>query len=201
VSSLPLGPLLITAATIFVAELGDKTLFTVLILSSRGSPLWVGLGAAAAFVVQSCIAVTGGRLLAFLPALAVRLVTAGLFAVFGLILLFKKEEEEEHTQHGGRGPFLAAFVLVFVAEWGDMTQIGTATLVARFGEPMAVFVGAVLGLWAGTVVAVLVGWLIGTRFPVSRIRLVAGVIFLLVAVGTLFAPTLRPHLPHFLQSI
>jgi putative Ca2+/H+ antiporter (TMEM165/GDT1 family) len=175
-----LAPLLTTFALIFVAELGDKTLYTVLMLSAR-HPAWpVLIGACGAFVVQGGIALVLGTLLSRLPHAAIGWLTAAVFVGFGLLLLFKDEKEDPHATEGkgGRRVALTAFTMVFIAEWGDATQIGTAALVAQTGAPAQVFIGATFGLWAGTVLAVVVGRLAGRRLPVKLLRRVAGLLFI-----------------------
>jgi putative Ca2+/H+ antiporter (TMEM165/GDT1 family) len=174
---------------VFFAELGDKTLYTVLVLATRGRWLAVLLGGWAAFVVQGGIAVGLGSLLARLPAAGIRWATAIVFLACGLWLLIKKEDEEEEEIEQ-KPTFLretvGAFVLVFIAEFGDATQIGSAAMVARFKQPFLVFAGATLGLWLGTVLAVVVGRLIGKRLPARLLRRAAGVLFCVFAVLSLW---------------
>jgi Ca2+/H+ antiporter, TMEM165/GDT1 family len=171
---------------IFVAELGDKTLLTVLLLASRYRALPVFLGGCLAFLLQGVVAVAFGQVFAFLPRNWIRIGSALLFAGFGLWLLFVPEKEVDPTAPGSaRGPFGTTFGLVFLAEWGDMSQIMTAALVAdhsaelgRVPAASAVFGGATLGLWSGTALAVLLGRLAGTRLPRKTVRRVAGVAFI-----------------------
>ena len=181
-----LGPLITTFLLIFVAELGDKTLYTVFILSAR-NPAWpVFIGACAAFVVQGIIALALGTLLTFLPHVVIGWLTAAVFVIFGLLLLFKSEKQEEDGTPASSGIRLAltTFTLVFLAEWGDATQIGTATLVAETGAPLQVFLGATLGLWVGTGLAVLLGKMLGKRIPAKALRRVAGGLFVVFGVWT-----------------
>jgi Ca2+/H+ antiporter, TMEM165/GDT1 family len=180
-----LAPLLTTFVLIFVAELGDKTLYTVLILSARNPPWPVFIGASAAFVVQGAVALLLGSLLAFLPHAVVGWLTALVFVGFGLLLLLKDEKEDASAEvaTAGRKVGVTAFLMVFIAEWGDATQIGTATLVAETGAPAQVFIGATLALWAGTALAVILGRLAGTRMPAKLLRRVAGVLFVLFGVA------------------
>ncbi len=178
---------------IFIAELGDKTLLTVLLLSTRYRPVPIFLGAAAAFLVHTTIAVAFGQVFAFLPHLWVQWASAALFAIFGLLLLVRgTEEPDAKTQDAAAGrPFATAFAFIFLAEWGDMTQILTATLVAkassslgRLPGSLAIFAGATGGLWLGTLLAVIVGTTIGKRLPERGVRIVAGLCFLLFAALT-----------------
>jgi putative Ca2+/H+ antiporter (TMEM165/GDT1 family) len=182
-----LSPFFTTFALIFVAELADKTLYTVLILAARNPPWPVLLGACAAFVVQSAVALFLGSLLSLLPHVAVAWLTAVVFVGFGLLLLLREEKDDSSSEvaKGGRKVAAAAFLMVFIAEWGDATQIGTATLVAETGAPFQVFIGATLALWVGTAIAVILGRLAGARLPMKLLRRVAGVLF--IAFGVLSA--------------
>jgi len=173
-------PLLTSLALIFLAELGDKTLYTVLLLSARYQALPVLVGACTAFVAQGAIAVGLGSILALLPARAVQWVTAAVFLFFGLMLLFKEEKESDLSAEKTiptHRTALTTFGLIFAAEWGDATQVGSAALVARFRAPFQVFIGATLGLWLGTVLAVVVGRWLGPRLPGRALRKAAGLLF------------------------
>jgi putative Ca2+/H+ antiporter (TMEM165/GDT1 family) len=178
---------------IFVAELGDKTLFMVLLLSARYPPVKVFLGAALAFLLHAAIAVGLGQILAFMPHAIVKYGSAALFLFFGVMLLVRAGESssDEKVAEGQRTPVWTSFLFIFIAEWGDMTQILSAALVAdhsqalgRWGASLAVFAGAVLGLWLGTALAAFVGHTAGKWIPEKWVRRVAGVCFLGVAVYT-----------------
>lgn len=177
--------LLTTFALIFLAELPDKTLYTVLLLASRGRAVPVLLGAWAAFLVHGLIAVALGALFARLAPRAVGWTAAVLFFAFGLFLLLRREQDEEAAPEA-KPPahlFFSSFAMVFAAEWGDATQIGTAALVARSpAQRWVVFAGATLALWAGTVLAVTLGRFVGERMPKLLLRRAAGVLFCLFGV-------------------
>ncbi len=178
------GPLAVTFGLIFIAELGDKTLLATLLLATRYSAAPVLLGAWAGFAVQTGIALVGGERFALLPAAVVRWGTVALFAAFGVTALRGAEEDEEEEEHAGRGPFAITFLTVFIAEWGDATQIGTMALVARFRAPVQVGLGAMLGLWAGAAVAVFAGKQLGDRISPRTLRRIGGALFLVFAVAT-----------------
>jgi putative Ca2+/H+ antiporter (TMEM165/GDT1 family) len=101
----------------------------------------------------------------------------------------KKEEAEDRVPDGSatspRKVFAQAFSMVFMAEWGDATQIGSATLVAELQQPMLVFAGAMLGLWASAAVAVIVGRGLGRKIPARVLRIAAGILFCGFAVYTI----------------
>jgi putative Ca2+/H+ antiporter (TMEM165/GDT1 family) len=179
-----------TFVVIFLGELPDKTMFASLVLASRGRPLAVWFGAAAAFTVHVLIAVTAGGLLALAPQRVVDLIAAVLFAG-GAVYAFRDTGEEEAEKGleaaqvaGARRTALTAFVVIFVAEWGDLTQILTANLAARNHDPLSVGVGAVLALWSVAALAVL-GSRFLARLPMTVIRRVTGTVLAVLAVISL----------------
>jgi Ca2+/H+ antiporter, TMEM165/GDT1 family len=180
---------------IFLGELPDKSMFASLLLASRGRPLAVWVGTAAGFAVHVVIAVAAGGLLSLVPHRAVNAVVAVLFAL-GAYLAFRPEDEQEEDEElaeaadaaarttgpgSPRAVALTAFTVTFVAEWGDLTQILTASLAARYHDPVSVGVGAVAGLWAVAALAVLAGRQL-TRVPARLIRRLTGGILVVLAV-------------------
>ncbi len=186
----------IAFAVMFLAELPDKSMVASLVLATRYPAGIVWTGAAAAFAVQMAIAVTAGQLLALLPGHVVNAVTAGLF-VAGAIYLgytsFRKPGRDEAAA-GGHWPRSAslwrgagtAFAVIFIAEWGDVTQIATANLAARY-NPALVFTGATLGLWAAAGVAVVVGAKSLSIIPMAWVSRIAGTILLALGIYSAIA--------------
>lgn len=180
----------------FLAELPDKSMFASLVLSTRYRPSWVWAGAAAAFAAQMAIAVTAGRLLALLPHRVVDAVVACLFlagSAYLWVASFRPEHREsaDAARQGGRAPTFwqvagASFGVVFLAEWGDITQLTTANLAARY-DPLLVFAGATLGLWAVAAVAVSVGAKSLQLIPMTWIRRITATIMLGLGVYTALA--------------
>jgi putative Ca2+/H+ antiporter (TMEM165/GDT1 family) len=170
---------------IFVAELPDKTAYTVLLLATRKKPLPVLIGSWLAFFAQNLVALALGSLLARMSPRIVRWVAAAVFLVFGLLLLLRKERaESEDAAQSQHRALVQSFLLVFAAEIGDATQIGTAALVARLGERWSVFIGSTLALWAVAALAVTIGNRVGTRLPKRALRKAAGVVFIAFAAGS-----------------
>jgi Ca2+/H+ antiporter, TMEM165/GDT1 family len=177
----------------FLAELPDKSMFASLVLGTRYRPSWVWAGVAAAFAVHMAIAVTAGRLLALLPHRPLDLVVAALFvagSAYLWVTSFRPEHREgaDAARQGGRTPsFLrvagASFGVVFLAEWGDITQLTTANLAARY-DPFLVFAGATLGLWAVAAIAVSVGAKSLQLIPMTWIRRITATIMLGLGVYT-----------------
>jgi putative Ca2+/H+ antiporter (TMEM165/GDT1 family) len=147
---------------IFVAELPDKTALASLVLATRHKPLPVFLGACLALTVQSLVAVAAGQALSLLPPRTVH-VLSGLVFLGSAVAMWRRSSEAEGTteERDGDSGLLRVigkvFVIVFVAEWGDLTQFGTAALAAHYRAPLAVFLGSALALWSVVAVAVFLG--------------------------------------------
>lgn len=192
--------LLIAFVAIVPVELPDKTFVATLVLSTRYPALPTWLGVVAAFGVQCAIAVLAGTLLAKLPAQPVQLVAAGLFAVGAFVLArgarnADKEEREAEEEFAAKAvepkkgwrAFGASFLVLFTAEWGDLSQFLLAGLVAS-GRPMLpTFLGGWLGLATVSGMAVLLGrWLL-KRVRLSLIRYVGAGVCAVLATVTLIS--------------
>ncbi len=196
-----LGVSVVAFALIFPAELPDKTFIATLVLSTRYRRLPVWLGVIAAFAVQCAIAVAAGGLLALLPGRLVLGVTFLLFAAGSVLLLvsgFRARpqedavaEEEEELENlparvdSGWRIWATSFVVLFTAEWGDLSQIFTAGMAARTGDPVSVFIGAWLALVTVAAIAVLIGGWLQQHVALWRIRIVSGLVLAALAVWTL----------------
>jgi putative Ca2+/H+ antiporter (TMEM165/GDT1 family) len=147
---------------IFLGELPDKTMFASLVLGTRGRPRAVWVGAAAAFLVHVVIATTiGVGLFHVVPHRALEGFVAALFLAGAWFALREDSDEEvalvgrETMTH--RQTAVAAFVVIFIAEWGDLTQILTANLAAHYHSALSVGLGALLALWLVALIAVIGG--------------------------------------------
>jgi putative Ca2+/H+ antiporter (TMEM165/GDT1 family) len=195
-----MSPSLSEAAATFLAvlpaELPDKTILATLILSSRYRPGYVLAGAAAGFLVQVVIGVAAGGALSLLPHRPVEGAAAAAFAV-GAILLWRQKEEKNPDADDEGGPdgmrdgfwpvFGTSFAVVFLAEFGDLTQFMTVSLAARFHNPIAVGVGATLALWTAAGLAALVGWRLLKLIPLRWLTRGAAVVMVLLAGTSLYA--------------
>ncbi len=177
-----LGLVLGVFALVFVAELPDKTMIATLIMGSRYRPVLVWIGATAAFAVHVTIAVLAGRLLALLPHRWVEIVTAVLFAGGAAYLLFVPETQREEKGSAeverapvGLRPIATAFVVIFVGEFGDLTQILTANLAAKYHDPWSVFVGAFAALASVAAVGAFGGRALLRVLPLTVIRRAGGI--------------------------
>jgi putative Ca2+/H+ antiporter (TMEM165/GDT1 family) len=181
----------IAFGAVLLVELPDKTLVATLVLSTKYRPRPVLVGVACAFAIQCVIAVTFGGLLHLLPHRLLEVIVAVLFA-FGAFLLFREsrsedeDEEDDATPDGAglsnRRVFAISFGVLFAAEWGDASQLATAGLVAHYGQPVAIGLGAFLALVGVAGLAAALGKVILRRVPLTLIHQLAALLFAAFAV-------------------
>jgi Ca2+/H+ antiporter, TMEM165/GDT1 family len=191
-----LGVIAIAFGAIFVVELPDKTFIAALVLSTRyrAWAVWVGVGLA--FLVQTMIACTVGGLVTLLPHRVVEVVAGLIFLVGGVLLLreaptadaHEAETEEEYaakasSPRSGLAAVGASFLVLFAAEWGDLSQLLTISLVGRYHDAVSVFAGAWAALLVVSGLAVVAGRFLLRHLRLSTIHYVgSAVCFLLAAV-------------------
>jgi putative Ca2+/H+ antiporter (TMEM165/GDT1 family) len=195
--------LLVTVfAVTFVAELPDKSLVASLVLGTRYRPAYVWLGVAAAFALHVALSLGAGGLLTLAPKSVIDFVTAGLF-LGGAIWMLRSASDDENepgpdaARMGAPPPgllqvFTTSFTVVFIGEWGDITQITTANFVARYNDPLIIGVAALAALSTVSALAVFGGAKLLQRVPMRWVRLVGavaltglGIYSLVKAVGSL----------------
>ena len=192
-----LGVLFGVAAVIFLAELPDKSMFASLVLGTRYRALYVWIGVASAFLVHVVIAVSAGSVLHLLPHRLVEAVVAVLFLLGAALVLFTHEDDEteegaEHEADGlaaapsFRRVFLTSFTVIFIGEWGDITQIATANYAAKY-DPVTVAIGAVLGLWLVSGLGVTVGAKLLGYVPVLLLKRITALILVVFGVVSAIA--------------
>lgn len=186
--------MLTTFGVVFLAELPDKTAIASLILGTRYRPSWVFAGVAAAFTVHVALAVAAGSLLSLIPHRPLQAIVAVLF-LLGAVLMLRSHGREEGEEEAEESPELeenagfakvawVSFGVIMVAEFGDLTQIVTANLAAKYGDALAVGIGATLGLWAVALLAILGGRGLLKVLPLHVIvRVAAAVMVILAAVS------------------
>lgn len=174
-----LAAIALTFGAIFLVELPDKTFLATLVLATRYRPVLVWIGVGLAFAVQTTVAVLLGHAVSFLPETVVQSAAAVMFLI-GALLLFRESRahrREAEADDGaefvekakpatGIGAVVASFLVLFAAEWGDLSQLLTISLVARYQAPFEVWLGALGALLAVSGLAVLAG-----RWLMQRIRL------------------------------
>ncbi|MET7784131.1 TMEM165/GDT1 family protein [Streptomyces mirabilis] len=177
---------------VFLAELPDKTALAGLVLGTRYRASYVFVGVAAAFAVHVALAVAAGSVLTLLPQQIVHAITGVLFLAGAAVLLLKKggADGDEEIRDPANQSFWkvsgAGFMLILVAEFGDLTQIMTANLAARYDDPLSVGLGAVLALWAVAGLGIVGGKALMKRVPLELITKVAAMLMLALGVWSLY---------------
>ena len=188
---------LVAFVAIVPVELPDKTFVATLVLSTKYRALPVYLGVLVAFGVQCLIAVLAGTLIAQLPRQPVEFVAAALFAIGAVVLVrgarqetSEADAEQEYAgkladPRSGWRAAVASFLILFTAEWGDLSQLLTAGLVASGRPAVPVFLGAWAGLALVSGMAILLGrWLL-KRVKLSLVRYVGAAVCTILATLTL----------------
>ncbi|MDT7844664.1 TMEM165/GDT1 family protein [Streptomyces justiciae] len=175
---------------VFLAELPDKTALAGLVLGTRYRASYVFAGVAAAFALHVALAVAAGSVLTLLPQQIVHVITGVLFLGGAAVLLRNKDEDDEEICKPENQSFWkvagAGFMLILVAEFGDLTQIMTANLAARYDDPLSVGLGAVLALWAVAGLGIVGGKALMKRVPLALITKIAAVLMLGLGVWSLW---------------
>ena len=186
-SALALGNWLSSAGATFVlialAEFGDKSQLVCMTLAARHRGVPVVFGAVTAFAILNLLAVLfGAAVAAWLPDWLITLAVAALFTVFGINALRYQDAIEDETveEKPGHSIFATTFLLIFLAEFGDKTQIAVAGM-SSTTSITAVWIGATLALTATSVLAVIAGRNFLHRLPLVWIHRISGAFFLLLA--------------------
>lgn len=182
-----LAVLLGTFGATFVAELPDKTMVASLLLATEGRPLAVWAGAMVGFAVQVALSVALGVLFVhLLPPQVLDGAAAALFLA-GAVWAFagrnaRSEQVEARRALGSARTVLTAAVVIFVAEWGDLTQLVIVDLAARSSQPLAVALGAIAALGTVAALATTLGARFLGRLSVATLRTVMAVVLLGLAI-------------------
>lgn len=187
-----MGSLIKAFLTVFPAELPDKTMFATIVLVTRfRRPLWVWVGVVSAFVIHVVVAVAAGSLLGKLPDEVVSGVVLVLFAAGSAMLIraARSAAEQEGVDIESEMPTIwktvvGSFGVILVAEWGDLTQLATASLAARSGEPLYTAIGAWLALASVGAIAATFGRQLVAKVPIHRVNYVGAAVFAALAIWT-----------------
>jgi hypothetical protein len=184
-----------TFGLIFLAELPDKTALAALVLATRFRARDVVLGAGLAFTIQTIVGVAAGSVLTLLPVMPIRVASGVGFLIFAY-LAYKRASEKEAKEEtagirAGNPAWLASFLVIFAAEWGDLTQLATAALVAQTRQPLSVGIGALLALWAVTLIAAYSGSRLARLVKPKLLNQISAVLFAVIGVAIIVTAILR----------
>lgn len=172
-------PLILTS----LAELGDKTQVSILLLSSETKRHFhLLLGAVFAFLIVDGVAVLmGSWFINIVPTIFVRILSGIVFLIFGMLLLREKEVKKENKSYF-KSSFLSGFILIFLTEWGDKTQITSGLLATKY-RPIMVLIGTMIAVTFLSIIEIYLGKLMGNRFNRKIVTRVAGIVFILMGLS------------------
>jgi putative Ca2+/H+ antiporter (TMEM165/GDT1 family) len=179
-----LDEILIPLLAVGLAEMGDKTQLSILLLSSRTKEYAKLLtGVMLAFLLADGFAIlVGSWVTNVIPDHLVKLISGAVFILFGVMILRGDSKEDEESNLSGKNALISGFSMIFLSEWGDKTQIASALFATEF-NPMMVFIGVMAALLILSVMAIYLGKFLAGRIDRSLITRVAGVIFLLIGLS------------------
>lgn len=172
--------------TIFVAEFGDKTQLVSLTMACRYPPLQVLAGAMTALALVLGLAVgVGGLLAAAVPHSLIALISGLVFIVIGIFSFLRRKRPQQECS--GRAGFLQTMIMVFIAEFGDKTQLAAMLLAAGFGYPLAVFGGAMAAMLLNHLLAIYLGSRFISRLDPVLLASAAAVLFVIIGLVMIVA--------------
>lgn len=180
-----LEDILIPMTAVGLAELGDKTQLTVLCLASKTKKhLELLLGIMLAFVIADGLAIMLGNFITmYIPIHYIKIISGAIFILFGILTLMSKKQEEAACDL--KQPFASGFLLIFISEIGDKTQIASGLFATKF-DPLMVFIGVISALTILSVMTIYLGKFVALKVNKKVISNIAGVVFILVGIFCLF---------------
>ena len=177
---------LVSAAIIFVAELGDKSQLVALWFATRFR-WWVVLGGVtrATLVVHLGSVAIGRAFDELLPEQFVLMAVGVSFFVFAAWSVRGDQFKPSAPDSVGVsliGAFGLVAVSFFAAELGDKTQLATVSLAGTTTQVIGVWLGSTVGMVLADALAIGVGLIAGTRLPHRAIAAGAAVTFVVFGV-------------------
>lgn len=179
---------IISATTVALAEIGDKTQLLSLMLASRyHRPIPIILAIFLATIANHSLAAWLGVEVAdyLSPDILKWVVVVSFLAMAGWVLIPDKVDDDEKLV--SKSPFVASFIAFFIAEVGDKTQIATSILGAQFAQGLEwVVLGTTVGMLVANVPVVIIGKLSADKLPLALIRKITALLFVALAAGSAF---------------
>ncbi|MBA7529262.1 putative manganese exporter [subsurface metagenome] len=175
--------ILIPLIMIGLAEFGDKTQLSIFLLSSKTKKhLPLLLGIMLAFLIVDGVAVLiGSWIINIVPIRLLKIFSGIIFIIFGVLILRDKAVNGESRLYS-RNSFLSGFVLIFITEWGDKTQIASGIFATKY-NPLMVLIGAMTALTLLSVVAIYLGRFVSNKVDKKVVTKIAGTVFILIGIS------------------
>ena len=180
-----LQEILIPLVVVGLAELGDKTQLALLLSASKTEKhLHLFLGAMLAFLVVDGTAIVAGDWVASIATdNSVKILSGALFILFGLLTLISgNQKEDTKSKYHFKNQIYSGFILIFVSEWGDKTQIATGLFATRYNDLM-VLVGVMMALSLLSIISIYLGKFISDKMNRDTLAKIAGLSFILMGVA------------------
>ena len=179
--------LLTSTLSVAIAEIGDKTQLLALLLICRFRKPWpIIAGMLVATLLNHAGAAWIGEFISsWMDPKVMTWLVAGAFIAMAVWILVPDKMDDEESSLDKYGPFMATFVLFFIAEIGDKTQIATVLLAAKYDSLVQVITGTTLGMMLANVPVVLIGKLGADKLPLKGIRIACAILFVGLGVSTL----------------
>ncbi len=183
-----LNEILIPLVAVGLAEMGDKTQLSVLLLSSRTKDyLQLLSGVMLAFLLADGFAIlVGSWVTSVVPVHLVKLISGAVFILFGIMILKGEDSEDNKGSLSTESAFVSGFSMIFLSEWGDKTQIASALFATEY-NPGMVFIGVMAALLLLSIMAIWLGRFLSGRVDRKVITKVAGAVFLLIGLSFLLS--------------
>jgi len=183
---------LIPMAVVGLAELGDKTQLSIFLLSSRTEErLRLLLGTVLAFAIVDGIAVAFASYIANVTSINwLKIGSGAVFLTLGIFMLRNSiKPRDGEAMEGGKfhfdDPLLSGFMLIFMTEWGDKTQISSAAFAIRYNASM-VFIGTMVALTLSSIAAIYLGRLVSSKVDRALMDRIAGIAFIAIGASMAF---------------
>lgn len=180
-----LDEILVPMLAIGLAEMGDKTQLSVLLLSSRTRQhVQLLAGIMLAFLLVDGFAIlVGSWVTNIIPIHLVKLISGAVFILFGILTLKgNNNEQEEESNLSPKNALLSGFSIIFLSEWGDKTQIASALFATEYNSWM-VFIGVMAALLILSTMAIYLGKFIAGRIDRKTLTKIAGAVFMLIGLS------------------
>jgi putative Ca2+/H+ antiporter (TMEM165/GDT1 family) len=181
---------LLSTGIVALAEMGDKTQLLALLLAARfRKPVPILIAILLATIINHGVSAALGQwVTTVVPEIVLLWVLALGFIAMAAWMLIPDElgdETDSINKWQKYGVFGATFVLFFLAEIGDKTQIATVALAARFDSLFWVMAGTTLGMMIANAPAVFAGNKLAHKLPIALIHKIGAAVFLVIGVSAL----------------
>jgi putative Ca2+/H+ antiporter (TMEM165/GDT1 family) len=179
---MPIQALMSAFGFVFITEIGDKTMLTTMCLSAQyRRPTIILLASMSALAIASAVAVIAGFILAVaIPIELILYVSGVLFVIMGIHTLVRNDPEPDDCKQPTT--FMSMLSLVLFSELGDKSQIAILALAVQSSFPILIFLGAMAGFLIVNLIGAYAGDRAADKVPVSTIRKVTGLVFIIFGI-------------------